>query len=59
MNHQHEPEAAIDTATLDPGFREWYESCPCCMSKAYPEIKQAFDAEKAQTSSANHQHESR
>ena len=58
MNHQHESETAIHTATLDPGFREWYESCPCCMSKAYPEIKQAFDAEKAQASPAVHEHDS-
>lgn len=48
MTHQQEP--AADTAPIDPGFREWYESCPCCMSKAYPEVKQALDAEKAQAS---------
>ena len=56
MNHQHEP--AVNTATLDPGFREWYESCPCCMSKAYPEVKQALDAEKAQAPSAGREHDS-
>ncbi len=47
MNHQHGPEPAVDLRTLDPGFREWYESCPCCMSKAFPEVKQALDEEKA------------
>jgi hypothetical protein len=53
MNHQHDSHPAVDLQTLDPGFREWYESCPCCMSKAYPEVKQALDAEKAQPSPAN------
>lgn len=52
MNHQHESQP-VDVQTLDPGFREWYESCPCCMSKAYPEVKQALDAEKAEASHAN------
>ena len=47
MNHQHDQEPAVGVRTLDPGFREWYESCPCCMSKAYPEVKQAFDEEKS------------
>lgn len=47
MNHQHESHPAVDVQALDPGFREWYESCPCCMSKAYPEVKQALDEEKA------------
>lgn len=29
------------------GLREWYESCPCCMSKAMPDVKQALDRERA------------
>jgi hypothetical protein len=49
MNQQHDQESAVDVRTLDPGFREWYESCPCCMSKAYPDVKQALDEEKATT----------
>lgn len=53
MNHQHEPQSTIDVHTLDPGFREWYESCPCCMSKAYPDVKQALDAERAKAPQAN------
>jgi hypothetical protein len=53
MNHPHESRPAVDVQTLDPGFREWYESCPCCMSKAYPEVKQALDAEKAEASHAH------
>ncbi len=32
---------------IDAGLREWYESCPCCMSKAMPEVKQALDREHA------------
>ncbi len=32
---------------IDAGLREWYESCPCCMSKAMPEVKQALDRERA------------
>ena len=32
---------------IDEGMRRWYESCACCLSDAYPEIKQALDAERA------------
>lgn len=32
---------------IDEGIRRWYESCPCCLSDAYPEIKAALDAERA------------
>jgi len=32
---------------IDAGLREWYESCPCCMSKAMPDVKQALDRERA------------
>ena len=28
-------------------MRRWYESCSCCLSDAYPEIKAALDAERA------------
>lgn len=31
---------------IGPGLRQWYESCPCCMSQAVPEIKQALDEER-------------
>lgn len=37
---------AVDS---DEGLREWYESRPCRMGKAHPEVKQALDAEKAAT----------
>jgi len=33
---------------IDEGMRRWYESCPCCLSDAYPEIKAALDAERAE-----------
>lgn len=32
---------------IDDGLRQWYESCPCCMSQASPEVKQALDEERA------------
>lgn len=30
---------------IDKGFRAWYESCPCCLTEAHPEVKAALDAE--------------
>ena len=32
---------------IDEGMRRWYESCSCCLSDAYPEVKAALDAERA------------
>jgi Cu+-exporting ATPase len=32
---------------IDEGMRRWYESCVCCLSDAYPEVKAALDAERA------------
>lgn len=43
----HELEAAGDPA-IDHGMREWYRSCRCCMSEAYPNIVEQLDAENAQ-----------
>lgn len=31
---------------IDDGMRRWYESCACCLSDAYPEVKAALDAER-------------
>ncbi|MFN8520274.1 MAG: YHS domain-containing protein [Chloroflexota bacterium] len=50
--------AAADAATrqerslpgIDEGMRRWYESCSCCLSDAYPEIKAQLDAEHAAAS---------
>lgn len=32
---------------IDEGMRRWYESCSCCLSDTYPEIKAQLDAERA------------
>ena len=32
---------------IDEGMRRWYESCSCCLSDAFPEIKAELDAERA------------
>ena len=32
---------------IDEGMRRWYESCSCCLSDAYPDIKAQLDAERA------------
>jgi hypothetical protein len=32
---------------IDDGMRRWYESCSCCLSDAYPDVKAALDAERA------------
>ena len=37
---------------IDEGMRRWYESCSCCLSDAYPDIKAALDAERAAASAA-------
>lgn len=37
---------------IDEGMRRWYDSCSCCLSDAYPEIKAALDAERAAKSRA-------
>ena len=34
---------------IDEGMRKWYESCSCCLSDAYPEVKARLDAERAAT----------
>jgi YHS domain-containing protein len=45
-----EPALMAGQATLlviDEGMRRWYESCSCCLSEAYPEIKAQLDVERA------------
>lgn len=32
---------------IDEGMRRWYESCSCCVSEAFPEVKAQLDAERA------------
>lgn len=45
---------SIPADQIDEGFRHWYEACPCCLSQAYPDVKQALDEERAATSQAYH-----
>ena len=40
------PQAA-GLPVIDEGMRRWYESCACCLSDAYPDVKAALDAERA------------
>ena len=42
--------AATGPLVIDEGMRRWYESCSCCLSEAYPDIKAALDAERAAAS---------
>ncbi|HSJ00740.1 MAG TPA: YHS domain-containing protein [Patescibacteria group bacterium] len=45
--HAHAADAAPASApVIDDGMRRWYESCACCLSDAYPEVKAALDAER-------------
>ncbi len=44
--------APAHAVVIDDGMRRWYESCSCCLSEAYPDIKAALDAEKAAASQA-------
>jgi YHS domain-containing protein len=48
-SHAHTSVAASGGApVIDDGMRRWYESCSCCLSDAYPEVKAALDMERAQ-----------
>ena len=40
--HAHPDELPV----IDNGMREWYKSCRCCLSEAYPKVVEALDAEK-------------
>jgi YHS domain-containing protein len=46
------PVASKALPVIDEGMRRWYESCSCCLSDAYPEIKAALDAERAAMAAA-------
>jgi Cu+-exporting ATPase len=47
-SHSHAAEEATAGApVIDEGMRRWYESCSCCLSDAYPAVKEALDAERA------------
>jgi YHS domain-containing protein len=47
------PAAAAGLPVIDDGMRRWYESCSCCLSDAYPEVKSALDAERASAGAAD------
>jgi YHS domain-containing protein len=38
--------------TIDQGMREWYKSCRCCLSDAYPKVVEQLDAERASLAQA-------
>lgn len=47
-SHGHAAEGATaGTPAIDDGMRRWYESCSCCLSDAYPDVKAALDRERA------------
>lgn len=41
--HGHGDELPV----IDTGMREWYKSCRCCLSDAFPAVVEQLDAEKA------------
>jgi len=45
--HSHAATATGTLPVIDEGMRRWYESCSCCLSETYPEIKAQLDAERA------------
>jgi len=46
-SHAHAAEATTPPSPeIDAGMRQWYESCSCCLSDAFPEVKAALDAER-------------
>lgn len=40
------PDNQLVQVEIDQGFRAWYESCPCCLSEAHPQVKRALDDEQ-------------
>ena len=50
------PLQAKGLPVIDEGMRRWYESCSCCLSETYPEIKAQLDAEKAAEMEHAHAH---
>ncbi|MES2210453.1 MAG: YHS domain-containing protein [Chloroflexota bacterium] len=43
---------SAELPVIDEGMRRWYESCSCCLSDAYPDIKAQLDAERAASMTA-------
>ncbi|HEV2010500.1 MAG TPA: hypothetical protein VGS17_05675 [Candidatus Limnocylindria bacterium] len=40
---------SAELPAIDHGMREWYASCRCCLSDAYPKVVEHLDAEKARS----------
>lgn len=45
MSARRDDEGRQTSPPIDEGFRRWYEACPCCLGKAYPEIRRILDEE--------------
>ena len=48
----HAHAASAELPVIDAGMREWYKSCRCCLSDAYPTVVEALDSERAAASQA-------
>lgn len=35
-----------ENPAIDEGMRRWYDAYPCCLSEAYPAIKETLDIER-------------
>ena len=46
LGHGHDAVVPRALPVIDAGMRSWYESCSCCLSEAFPEVKAQLDAEK-------------
>ncbi|MGC8474104.1 MAG: hypothetical protein ACP5PW_06840 [Candidatus Dormibacteria bacterium] len=45
---QQHDEAGPAEVVVDQGMRRWYDSCPCCLGAAYPEVKRTLDLERSE-----------
>ena len=43
---EHAHAASDALPDIDSGMREWYKSCRCCLSDAYPKVVEVLDAER-------------
>jgi len=48
---EHAHAASDMLPDIDTGMREWYKSCRCCLSDAYPKVVEVLDAERAMAQS--------
>ena len=45
-DHVHSQNPQEESRAIDEEMRHWYDSCPSCLSEAYPAIKEAIDMGK-------------